>query len=1131
MVSLPRTLIPAPRLSAALRLAQAVSAYEADLTRDQKEEFNHHRLRANEKPPSIQDVMRLTADIDEQLSSKIRGRCLGTRTTNFLQCVQQFTALGDLIVGGSQNLVASGVWALLILNFSSYFERISSLFMVIGRSAPRYEKLAILYPRSKELQSFLTEYFTIVVQLCHRILRFTQKSTLGRIGATLNDSDLIGFQQQLESRARDIKDEVNYLMAQRIEEQASFTTHVWSRRPSKEIIHQRQMKAYFEVLDFCSTYDYMSPWKQARRLGNTTLFHLCLQYLTWRERAYSSSLILTGRLGSGKSVLLANMVDDLNLHFQGQNTTVAFFFCRHDLPESLKPRAMIGSIARQLLWSTPDIAERASNYTLRPQLDDFETIRGLLQALLPAGFKAYLVIDGLDECEINDRQTVIQELRLLQQRYSICLCASVRKEPRDLYDIDIVWERFESSVVGAIPDNSSDIELFIGAELENRIKSGQLTIGNPLLILEIQDALLKGSQGMFLWVALQIDNLCTMCTDEAIRHALDDLPSTLSETFDRILRKFDSNLARSYQKMILEIIVAARYPLTPDELREALSVVPGETTWEPSKQVNDIFNILTCCGSLLTIDEEQNTIRLVHSSVRQFLIESESVDTSRFTLKEARKRISDIVITYLNYNIFETQLSTRVTPNIQVDSAPAKILGSNFEVPNVVRELAVSLLKLRRAPGFNITTALDQFSPRQKHTPDHSFRFLSYAKSNCLFHFTTTLESQTPGHVDELFLRLLSGTMLDKNTTDGQRLLLASAKKGIESILKPLLHSSHLNPNSRDSFGQTPIFLATASGHEDILTYLLSIKAVDPNLKSKKQQTPLHIAIENTHISISKTLIQSTRVNINAKDHSDRTPLHYAVQNISALPIFNLLLGSPSILFDEPDIQGDAPLQKALEKGNTLASKSLLSTGKVKTNTVDRHGITYLHLASKYDFTGEIVKILLKIPSTDPDAGDNKMITPLHQAVKSKNLPALKAILESGRINPPFRVNGRRLNPNKWTVMHAVAQYGDEDMTRLVLGFEQVDPNSEDYDGKTPLHYGCSADNLQFVKCMLEFERVVVNKKDHSGRTPLHVAFMHNSSAVADLLLASKRVDPTEKDNEGRTPFDYAEIGMFLPGD
>lgn len=109
---MPQGLISAPRLKPAIRLAQAVSEYEADLTRDQKEAFNRYRSHAREKPPSIQDVMQLTADIDERLSNKIRGRCLGTRTSSFLQSVQQFVSLGDIIVGGTQNLVASGVWAL-----------------------------------------------------------------------------------------------------------------------------------------------------------------------------------------------------------------------------------------------------------------------------------------------------------------------------------------------------------------------------------------------------------------------------------------------------------------------------------------------------------------------------------------------------------------------------------------------------------------------------------------------------------------------------------------------------------------------------------------------------------------------------------------------------------------------------------------------------------------------------------------------------------------------------------------------------------------------------------------------------------------------------------------------------------
>jgi hypothetical protein len=59
-------------------------------------------------------------------------------------------------------------------------------------------------------------------------------------------------------------------------------------------------------------------------------------------------------------------------------------------------------------------------------------------------------------------------------------------------------ERFTATITTLIPDDNPDIEVFIGAKLESCIESKKLVIGNPALILEIQDALLKKSQGMFL---------------------------------------------------------------------------------------------------------------------------------------------------------------------------------------------------------------------------------------------------------------------------------------------------------------------------------------------------------------------------------------------------------------------------------------------------------------------------------------------------------------------------------------------------------------------------------------------------------------------------------------------------------
>lgn len=100
-------------LKADVRLAQAISQFEADLSAREKDEFRTARTRSCASSPTIQDVMRLTAEIDRCTAHNLRGgRCFGPRFTNVLQSIQQFAALGDIIVGGSQNLIACGVWTL-----------------------------------------------------------------------------------------------------------------------------------------------------------------------------------------------------------------------------------------------------------------------------------------------------------------------------------------------------------------------------------------------------------------------------------------------------------------------------------------------------------------------------------------------------------------------------------------------------------------------------------------------------------------------------------------------------------------------------------------------------------------------------------------------------------------------------------------------------------------------------------------------------------------------------------------------------------------------------------------------------------------------------------------------------------
>ncbi|KPM39010.1 hypothetical protein AK830_g7538 [Neonectria ditissima] len=761
------------RLKPDIRLAQAVSQFEADLLSDQKAAFRTLRSKACDRPPGPDDVMCLTAEIDRRAAQNgNRMRCVGPRLTNTLQAIQQIVGLGDIVVGGSQNMVACGVWSLvrtsllLVTNHAAYLEKISVLFMNAGRSAPRYQQMALLYPRSKSLQGDICEYLTVVVHICHEVLRLSQKSYVAQLLATLSDERVKQYQIELETWSASIKEEVNLLMVQNMENEAkeSHKFRVMTSKLSEMAAHRKTVKERLRILDACSTFDYQTPWKQARKVGNTDLLVEQDQYKEWRGDGNSRTLVCNGKLGAGKSVLLANIVDDLNLYSEKNKFPVAYFFCRHDIPESLQPRTVIGSLVRQLLSTVFDLKslplamDRPRNQKMSvEQLLDYFYI-----AFKPQSH-CYFVLDGLDECLEADRQTLLALCVALQQRLQLNLCVSFRLEADNRIQQSL--DQFDDPAVLTIPEENPDIVAFIDAELKARIHEDKLNIGDPNFILEIRDALLTGAQGMFLWVALQISSLCAERTDEKIRNALQDMPKDLSETFSRILKRAAAQ-DTGYQQIILQLVAVAYRPLAAEELREALSVTPGNTDWDPAKLVNNIYSTLACCGSLITVDEEERTIRLVHHSVKQYLVGDFRNDAEcSFDLEDANRRMGQSILTYLNYNVFETQLSTAVIPEIYTGSATRTIIKSlqtSKRSQSIALKLLTSRLKQDAAsqPNYNIGQTLANQSKRfRNQTTQHSFAFHSYAKTYWLFHTTSIPESDGFSH--HALVRLLEQEPLD----------------------------------------------------------------------------------------------------------------------------------------------------------------------------------------------------------------------------------------------------------------------------------------------------------------------------------------------------------------------------------
>ncbi|EJT68933.1 hypothetical protein GGTG_13522, partial [Gaeumannomyces tritici R3-111a-1] len=842
-------LAKAARLKPEIRLAQEISKFEATLSDEQKATCNSCKSQALASPPDAGDIMRLTAEVDRRAAGRgYRGRCFGPRFSNILETIQPFAALGDTVVGGSQNIIACGVWSLvrmtllLVVNFHSYFEKLSDLFMAIGRSSPRYQMMALLYPRSERLQSYLCEYFIVVVRLCHQHLKLIQKSTLGQLMSFISDSDLKTYQSDTDSWASLIKEEVNALMAKDVAEQSSRTRTLLQF--SKSETHRKKFKAYTRILNACATYNYQKAWKETRKAGYTTLLDRAHEYQNWKVQPSSCTLVCTGKLGSGKSVLLANMVDDLNLHVQKEPLPVAYYFCRHDNSESLQARTIMGCLARQLLGPPPGPAGLECLIDAITPTMDLDGVTNLLLRALPT--RAYVVVDGLDECDNDQRQSLIRALWQLQEESSLLVCISFRVEPDTASRLRT--EAFARPSVLQIPGDNPDIGQFINAELKRRIVSGELKMGEPGLILEIQDALVRGAHGMFLWVALQIESLCSAKTDEAIRQALADLSKDLPSTFSRILQKSES-LGKDYQQKTLKLVIAARHPLTTDELREALSVNPGNTDWNPAQLLNDVYSALACCGSLVTVDEEDFTVRLVHHSVKQFLLGGlGSSSGGMFTLGSAMATMGHIVVTYLNYGVFDNQLSTSVAPQVMAATVPRKIIQSAVGTSASVRvqELALRLLESHKQSEYNIGPLLRNESKRSSPHYTNQFNFFPYAKLYW-FHHIRSIPKEEPVIYGQLLKILRRGVInINVKDEDGSTPLQWAAENGHDAVARLLLDRG-ADKDAKDGDGWTPLHRAAKAGHEAVARLLVQAGADKDAEDGYGSTTPLQLAAENGH--------------------------------------------------------------------------------------------------------------------------------------------------------------------------------------------------------------------------------------------------------------------------------------------
>jgi hypothetical protein len=341
---------------------------------------------------------------------------------------------------------------------------------------------------------------------------------------------------------------------------------------------------------------------------------------------------------------------------------IAYFYCDYKDTKTHDPFIILGALARQLAIQNPDCLKTLDKFyelhypesrsTTGPSIVP-EDLCTLIQSLSTFFDEVMIIIDALDECG-NDRSRVVELLASLNaDGFNIKTIFTSRLET----DIEIHLESYEKISIAA---TSSDLRLYVASEIESRSRKKLLRTRDPDLKREIMDRLVDGAEGMFRWVACQLDYLCELNTDKAIRKALNSLPPTLFATYERILDRVNASNAdtRMLVQMVLKWIICSSVPLSTKELLEAVSINEGDTKRD-FDAMPDEEGILKWCSSLVRRTPAGDRLELAHFTVEEFLLAIDATKPGnpyaayKITPEDQELPLAKLCLTYLLFDEFQ----------------------------------------------------------------------------------------------------------------------------------------------------------------------------------------------------------------------------------------------------------------------------------------------------------------------------------------------------------------------------------------------------------------------------------------------------------------------------------------------
>ncbi|KAK8071399.1 hypothetical protein PG997_011602 [Apiospora hydei] len=904
-------------------------------------------------------------------------------------------------------------------------------------------------------------------------------------------------------------------------------------------------------------------------------------FRTWKDGGPSNLLWITGKAGSGKSHLAAHTVHKIRESCRVQGPllagdqdnkahALAFIYCSSNANAKTTSDAvpvistLLGSILRQLYAQLPKDknVETIRKRYMESRFDGLRRaeIKDGIRSIVQDFMRAYVIVDGLDECSGlpgDDFKDLCQFFASLVAR-ELATSARVLIFSRPGY----------SAISNALP-NAPAMQVDDGSN-DNDIKTfvQERTVGlakKPSALQQIQNNLLSGAEGVFLWVSLSIKFIEMETSDKAKMVAAQNtwrgLEGLYSAMLQRVLAQPPSR--RDLALKALLWVANAQEPLSKEELIHALSFEPGMESLD-SDDIIDERVILSSCSDLLVKKHDQ--YELLHFSLAEFLRSEAAAEILHSTHPRGKDDEPDAVLAslcmgYLLLDEFKMgpvgtwkefeDLAKRFPllrhaalhwgTYLQHSMGPKNTgLACDILQSLKTRNLAMQALALYMKRGhagifpwpgsvqilhviaaFGLDELLNWLpeADSQINSPDGFLWYpIDYAvvrKHKAMSKWLLSRARALKPHPTE--------SNVDTNEEITQRLrhhlsLVSEAANNRWPEMVSRLIAAGFDKDEKGENRQAAWH--HAAHHGDMETAEVLIKSgADPNIKDRLGETPLMVTASWADIQMLERLLDCG-ADVNMQTFKGTTALHRLAtrtKDNKAAEMIRFICehGADTEKLDEG---GSTPLLSAAGLDNIAAVEALLSAGADWTAR-SRGQANILHIASR-NGSSQVLKTLL----TDRKTG---LTEPRALAVQKDDRGTSPDPLD-GRLGPHFIADMKSLccaDNEGWWPLHAAVASEKIECAEYICNFDPDQVNKQDLDGFTPLHIAVTHSQVPMIHFLLDrgADINIIRGPTKSQLTPLHLAMRGQPLEVATALL-KRGADPSLENMDGTSAWDTAAM-------